>query len=99
MIAWPHGRDIRTDPLDDAGALMPQHDRPVEREAADAINDMQIAVTDAGRDGAHQHLAAERLVDIDRLDRQRFADLAKNGGFDLHGFSPDPPGVQRSETQ
>ena len=32
---------------------------------------MQIAVTDAGGDGADQHLTAPRLVDIDRFERQR----------------------------
>src|SRR5205814_1463406 len=84
MVAGAHCRDVRADRLDDAGAFMAEHDRAVEREAADPVDDMQIAVTDAGRDGAHQHLAAERLVDIDRFDRQRFLHLAEDGGFDLH---------------
>src|SRR5204862_627125 len=84
MVAGPHRRDVRTDRLDDPRAFMAEHDRPVEREAADPVDDMQIAVTDAGRDGAHQHLAAQRLVDIDRLDRQRFLHLAEYGGLYLH---------------
>src|SRR5205809_449955 len=33
MVAGPHRRDIRADRLDDAGAFMAEHDRPVEREA------------------------------------------------------------------
>ena len=58
-----HGRrpapgHVGADRLDDAGALVAEHDRPVEREAPDAVDDVQIAVADAGRDGAHQHLAA-----------------------------------------
>src|SRR5207248_641449 len=84
MIARPHGRHVGADRLDDAGALMSEHDRPVEREAADAVDDMQIAVADAGRDGAHEHLAPQRLVHIDRFDRQEFMHFAENGGFDLH---------------
>src|SRR5260221_106783 len=69
---------------DDARALVPEDNRPVERKAADPVHDMQIAVAAAGRDGAHQHLAAPRPVDIDRLDRQRFLHLAKDRGLDLH---------------
>ena len=84
MVADPHAGHVVADRLDDPGAFVAQHDRPVEREAADAVDDVQVAVTDAGRHGAHQHLAAERLVDVDRLDRQRFLHLAKYGGFDLH---------------
>ena len=53
-------------------------------KASDTVHDMQIAVADPGRDGAHQHLAAQRLVDIDRFDRQRRVRLAENGGFYLH---------------
>jgi hypothetical protein len=84
MVAGPHRRDIRADRLDNAGALVPQHDRPVEREAADPVDDMQVAVANAGRDGVHQHLAAQRLVDIDGLDRQRFQHLAENSSLHLH---------------
>ena len=51
----------------------------------DAVDDVQIAVADAGGDGAHQHLAAPRLVDLDRLDRQRLVHLAKDGGCHFHG--------------
>jgi len=69
VIPGPHRRDVRADRLDDAGAFMAEHDRPVEREAPNAVHDMQIAVADAGRDGAHEHLASQRLVDIHRLDR------------------------------
>ena len=84
---WSPTRTLVTsvaDRLDDAGALVPEHDRPVEREASDAVDDMQVAVADAGRDGADQHLAPRWRVDIDRLDRQRRVRLAEDGGFDLH---------------
>src|ERR1051325_3064001 len=84
MVARAHGRDIGADRLDHAGAFVAEHDRPVEREAADAVDDVEIAVADPGRDGAHQDLAADGLIDIDRLDRQRLLDFAEYGGFDLH---------------
>ena len=72
--------DVVADRLDDAGAFVAQHERPVEREAAEAVDHVQIAVADAGGDGAHQHLAAARLVDVDRLDGQRLVHLAEDGG-------------------
>ena len=84
MVAGAHGRHVLANRLDDAGALVAEHDRPVGREAADTVDDMQIAVADAGRDGADQHLAPRWRVDIDRFDRQRRVRLAENGGFDLH---------------
>ena len=58
MVAGPHAGHVVADRLDDAGALVAEHDRPVGREASDTIHDMQIAVADPGRDGADQHLAA-----------------------------------------
>ena len=95
MVADAHAGHVVADRLDNAGALVAEHDRPVGREASDTIDDMQIAVADPGRDGAHQHLAAQRLVDIDRFDRQRRVRLAENGGFYLHrnllGRSEDLP--------
>jgi hypothetical protein len=74
--------------LDDAGAFMAEHDRPVEREPPDTVDDMQIAVADAGGRRADQHLAPPRLVDLHRLDRQRLAHLAKDRSLDLHGYPP-----------
>ena len=85
MVAHPHRGDVGTDRLDDAGALMPQHERAIEREAAVAIHHVQVAVADAGGDRAHQHLAAPGLVDVDRFDGQWLVHLAKYGGVDLHG--------------
>ena len=57
------------------------------------VDDMQIAVADAGGRGAHQHLAAPRLVDLDRLDRQRLMHLAENRGLDLHVVLPLTPSL------
>ena len=44
VVAGPHRRDVRADRLDDAGAFMAEHDRPVEREAADAVDDRSEVV-------------------------------------------------------
>ena len=85
VIAHPHRGDIVAHRLDDAGALVAEHERAIERETAVAVDDMQVAVADAGGDGAHQHLAAPRLVDVDLLDGQRFVHLAKDGSGHFHG--------------
>ena len=87
VVADAHRRDVGADRLDDAGAFVAEHDRPVERKAADAVDDVQVAVADAGRHRAHQHLAAQGLVDVDRLDGQLLLHLAEYGGLDLHGGS------------
>jgi len=84
MIARAHRGDVGADRFDDAGAFMAQHERAIQGEAAIAVHDMQIAVADAGGNGAHQHLAGARRVDVDGLDGERFVDLAKYRGVDLH---------------
>ena len=65
-------------------ALVAQHDWPIHREAPDAVHDVQVAVADAGRDGADQHLAAQRRVDVDRLDGQGLVGLPENRRLHLH---------------
>ncbi len=84
MIAGLDGRHLGADRLDDTGALMAQHDRPVEREPSDAVDDMQIAMAHAGRGGAHQDLARPWLIDLDLLDRQRCMHFAKYGSSGFH---------------
>jgi hypothetical protein len=46
-----------------------------------------VGVADAGRLDLHEDLALLRTVQIDRLDRQRLALLAGDGGADLHASS------------
>ena len=77
--------DIGAHRLDDAGAFMAQHEWTIEREAAVAVDHVQVAVTDAGSDGAHQHLAAPRLVDVHLLDGQWFTHFAEDGSGHFHG--------------
>ena len=85
VIAHPQRGDIGAHRLDDAGALVAEHERAIEREAAVAVDHVQVAVADAGGDGAHQHLAAPRLVDLHLLDGQRFVHLAEDGSGHFHG--------------
>ena len=68
------------------GALVAQHERPVERKPAEPVDDVQIAVADAGGDRSHQHLAAPWLVEFYRFDRQRFVHFAKHGCVGFHGI-------------
>ena len=61
VIARPRRRHLGADRLHDPGA---EDERPVDRVPTDAVDDVQIAVTDARRRGAYEHLAAPRLVDL-----------------------------------
>ena len=55
--------------LDDAGRLVPQHDRQgVRKESFDKV---QIGVAEAGHRGAQQDLVRRRLTDTDLLDYER----------------------------
>ncbi len=85
MIADPHRCNIGAHRLDNARAFVAQHERAIEREPAVAVHHMQVAVTDTGSDGAHQHLATPRLVHLHLLDGQRFVHLAEDGSGHFHG--------------
>src|SRR5947207_8766011 len=93
VIAGAHGRDLGAHSLHDPGALVPEDERPVERVAPDAVDDVQIAVAHARRRRAHEDLTAPRLVDLDRFDRERLVNLAKDGGLDVHRLSVRLAGV------
>jgi hypothetical protein len=88
MIPRAHGRNVVSYGLDDAGGLMTQHDRLAEVEAGETVNDVQVAVTDAGSNRPNQHLARFGLVELDGFHRQRLLWSAKDSGLDLHGGHP-----------
>jgi hypothetical protein len=67
--------------LDDAGGLVAEDGGGGER--VEAVHEVQIAVADAGGHRAHQHLAADGLVDVDVLDRERLVWPVEHGCF--HG--------------
>src|SRR5204863_9626475 len=71
------------------------HDRTVEREHPEPVDEMQSAVADAGRSRADQHLAPPWLVDLHRFDRQRLLNSAKDGSLDLQTFLPLYPVAPR----
>jgi hypothetical protein len=77
--------------LNDAGAFVTkdgagvgQTRRGVGAEVEVAIDEVKVAVADAGRGGADTHFVTARLVDVDVLDGQRLVGFAENGG--LHGL-------------
>jgi hypothetical protein len=84
MIPRLNRRHLDADRLDDTRAFVPKDDRPIEWKPPDAVDNMQVAVADAGGRRADQHLAPPWLVDLHRLDRQRLPDPAKYRSLDLH---------------
>src|SRR6185369_2048126 len=77
-------------------ALVAEHDAAVEGESAVSVDHVQVAVADAGGNGAYQDLAAERPVDVDRFDAYRHVRRAADGSFDLHGSASLSSRVGRS---
>jgi hypothetical protein len=111
VVARSQGRHVGAHRLHDAGALVAENDRAVQREPAHAVDDVQVRVANTGRRGPDEHLTAPRLVDLDRLDGQSFVDLPKDGCLDLHAIllvepaqsigaprpaGPQPRGLQRT---
>src|ERR1700733_2475913 len=60
MVARPHLDDPRADLLDNAGALVSEHDRL--RHRIHLVAHDHIGVAHAGRDNAHQHFVVARLA-------------------------------------
>src|SRR4051794_18447246 len=85
MVADPQSGDIGAHRLDDAGAFVAEDEGAIEREAPEAVDDVQVAVADAGGDAAHQDLTAPRLVHLHLLDGQRLVHLPKDSGGHFHG--------------
>ena len=80
----PHERDALADPLDDAGALVPEHGRGVSGRVG-ARRGVEVGVADAARLEPHQHLAGARLGEVDLLDDERRAELLEHRSAHLHG--------------
>jgi hypothetical protein len=68
VIAGLDGCHLGANRLNDAGAFMAEYDWPIERKPPNAVDDVEVAVANAGGHGAHQHLAAPRLVNLHRFD-------------------------------
>ena len=82
MVARLHVGHARSDRLDDARALVPQHDGRIGAPTIpdEAVERVLVAVADAGRDGAHQQLLADRIGDRYLLDSQRLMRSAEYRG-------------------
>ena len=86
-VARPDPLDGVADPLDDAGALVPEHDGiapGVPRKARPELPHGHVRVTDAAGDEPDQDLVRARLVELDLLERERTVGGLGDGGFDDH---------------
>ena len=103
------GADVRhavADRLDDAGALVTEHDR-MAPGAEMAVGEVQVGVADPGGGHAHQQLARARRLQLDLEHLQRRAVRVQDGGARPHaircassasrsGVTPSPgPGRRR----
>ena len=79
VIARLAGAHFAADLLDDAGALMAEHDRDLRRIRA--FDEVEIRVAHTGGDGADQHLVGAGFVDLNVFDGERLANFAQDGGF------------------
>src|SRR5205085_8468112 len=68
--------------FDRACSLVAEHHR--QRRRPLAVGERQVAAADPGRVQTHEHLVAARLVELELLDLERPARLAKDRGLDLH---------------
>src|SRR5262245_26806664 len=101
VVARPHRGHVLAHRLDNAGTLVAEHLWEVRVVAGVAVNDVQVAVANAGCHCAHQHLAPSWCVDVDRFYGQGSMDLTKDGRLDCHTTLPPRPrrgscGVRKS---
>ena len=73
------------DRLDDARALVAEHDRMRHRIDL-VVAHRNVGVADPGGDQPHAHFVWTRLLEIDGLDRERRPDSPRHGRPDLHDF-------------
>lgn len=78
-------RDALAHGLHDAGALVSQHHGLRGRQHA--VTDDEVGVADARRDDANEDLARSRIIELERLERQRGVRCAGDGCANLHATS------------
>ena len=83
VVAGRERVDAVADPLDDAGALVPEHGRRVAGRIG-AGRGVEVGVADAAGDEANEHLARLRLGELELLHLERRAEVLQHGGADLH---------------
>ena len=84
MVARLELRDAGTDGLDDAGALVAENGGV--GHGGGAVEVVEVAAADATGGGLDEHLAFDRLVDLDVFDGDRLADVVED--HCSHGGSP-----------
>src|SRR4029450_2952542 len=83
VVARHDRRHPRTDLLDNARALVPEHGRRVAGRIG-ARGRVQIRVAAPARDEPDEHLACLRLRQVDLLDDERLTEPLEDGGPDPH---------------
>jgi hypothetical protein len=86
MIAGRHFGNARPDTLDDAGALMTEHDRL--RHWQVLITHDDIGVANACCHDANQDFTLARLLQIEPFQRKRRMGRTRHRGMDFHCFPP-----------
>jgi hypothetical protein len=87
-VARPDPCHAVADLLDDAGALVPEHDRIallVPRDLRPDALHAQVGVADPAGDEPHQDLVRPRLVELDVLEGEGASRGVRDGGFDDDG--------------
>ncbi len=97
MIADGDATRGRSDLFDDAGRLVPEHDR--HREAQRSLDHFEVGVAQAGGANPHQHIVGFQRMRGDGLDRQRRARLTQHRGAVLKRHLGDRLAGQRSHGQ
>ena len=86
LVALLDLRHPGADGLYDPRALVPEHAGQGEGERA--LLRHRVGVADARGDDSDQHIAGQRLVQLQLLHGERLVVLFKDGGGDLHVVSP-----------
>ena len=86
VVARLDVRYVRAHRLDDTGALVAEDDgvRAAPALTDEVIDVVLVAVADAGGGGADEYFPADRVGDLDRLDRQRLVWPPEDRCADLH---------------
>ena len=87
MVPDLHAPDRGADLLDDAGAFVSEHRRQRHRQIA--RDHVQVAMADAARPEADEHLVGAWCSQGERFDADGVTDGIHDGG--AHGPHPEPP--------
>src|SRR5262245_14392653 len=86
VVTRPHRGHVSPHRFHDSGALVAEHDRPIQRPSALTVDDVKIAVAYTAGRGTDENLPSPRLVDVDRLDRERLVHFSKDRCLYFHAF-------------